>query len=140
MEEYRMDKCPTCGREKRGPRVIRLSKEHATKWEDIQRQLDRNTLVTFLGGLLLGIASATITALAAWWYLPLPYVPHGSTESRVIISVVLGCLGWVFTVFVIWLPIRTRRKDKPLLSQMDIILREYGIRKDYGEPFIVVTK
>jgi len=137
MEEYLMDKCPTCGHEKRGKKVIRLAGEHAKQWKTIQRQLTRNTTVVLLGGLLLGFASGAGAGLAAWWYLQ----PHWSEEARAVLSIVTFVLGYLLPVFLVFIPLCNRR-DKTLFSLRDTILINYGISKDKdpAEPYVVVTE
>ncbi len=134
MEEYLTDRCSTCGHEKRGKRVIRLSGEHAKQWKKIQRQLAINEMVTFLG-VLLSLVSGIGAGLAAWWYLP----PYWSEEARMALSFVTWFLGLILPLFLVLIPLLTRR-GKAIYSQQDTILANYGIMKDSGEPYVVVTE
>lgn len=124
--EYKIVKCPTCGQEKQGPRIIRLSEQHKTEWEQLSKKdykIFRRFSIIIIISLLLDVLFGLAT-----WYWAWHYFAFEATGS----AVGLGFVGGIILYFLIWAItiIFLDKAGKKLEKRKTEILAQYGAKPE----------
>lgn len=114
--EYKIVKCETCGHERQGPRIVRLSEQHKKELGKIQKEWHRYItlrLAILLFLMTLGVALAGIL----------------SAHDHVLLGFVLGVampLTWAYFLMFHW---RDKRLGQVIQKETEI-LAQYGAKRE----------
>lgn len=125
-QEYKIVKCETCGHERQGPRIVRLSEQHKREWGKIQKEWNRNMnlgLVPLWLLMILGVFFAVVLSF-------------DGGVLKILLGIALGIalpMGYAY-FFIRW---RESKLNEEVIKKETEILAQYEVTR---EEFFEITE